>query len=183
MPQPFPDKVWAGHLKLIKWTEGGKTKRFYLIDKIAHKWHDIGQLAGLSLHQLQSIATEHRDNPINCCSAVLGKWLENPPKEYPNTWNGLIELLEDCFLSQVAKELKNALTEGKVYLMAIIINCFVCIHYTSDSENILSKFIHAITPYKLMYLTFHEKTMHRDLFGGELGDSPQPPPSKNFQLS
>ena len=33
------------HIRLIKWNnEKGETQRFFLMDKIAHKWHDIGQL-------------------------------------------------------------------------------------------------------------------------------------------
>ena len=86
------------------------------MEKIQWKWKDIGQLAGLSLAQLESIATEHRDKPIECCRAVLGKWLENPPNEYPVTWDGLIELLEDCNLTSAVDELKSALSKGKAYL-------------------------------------------------------------------
>jgi hypothetical protein len=101
-------------LKLIKWTEGGETKRFYLMEKIETKWRDIGQVAGLSLAQLESIEIEHREKPTECCRAVLGKWLENPPKEYPITWDGLIELLEDCKLTQAVKELRSVLSKANL---------------------------------------------------------------------
>ena len=111
----FPDTIRACHLKLIKWTEeGGKTKRFYLMEKIESKWRDIGQLVGLSLSQLESIAAEHRDKPTECCRAVLGRWLENPPEEYPNTWDGFLELLEDCQLTRVAEELKVILSKANL---------------------------------------------------------------------
>jgi hypothetical protein len=101
-------------LKLIKWTEGGETKRFYLMEEIDTKWRDIGLLLGLSLTQLESIEIEYRDKPTECCRAVLGKWLENPPDEYPITWNGLIDLLEDCKLTQAVKELKSVLSKANL---------------------------------------------------------------------
>ena len=84
------------------------------MEKIENKWRDIGQLAGLSLTQLESIATEHRDKPTECCRAVLGKWLENPPKGYPITWDGLIELLEDCVLTSAVKELRSVLSKANL---------------------------------------------------------------------
>lgn len=110
----FSNTIQATHLKLIKWTERGETKRFYLMEKIENKWRDIGQLTGLPLTQLESIATEHRDKPIECCRAVLGRWLDNPPSAYPTTWDGLIELLEDCQLTQVAEELKIVLIKANL---------------------------------------------------------------------
>ena len=115
-------KVQASYLELIEWNEGGKTNEYYLLEMIQYKWRDIGQLAGLSKSQLESIATKHQDKPIECCRAVLGEWLENPPKEYPITWDGLIELLEDCGVTSAVKELKIALTKGTVKYIICICN-------------------------------------------------------------
>ena len=84
------------------------------MEKIETKWRDIGQLAGLSITQLESVAIEHRDKPTEYCRAVLGKWLENPPDGYPITWDGLIELLQDCELISVVKELKSVLSKAKL---------------------------------------------------------------------
>ena len=103
------------YLKLIKW--GGETerfKRFFLMENISPNWRDIGELIGLPVSALRNIATEHRDKPLDCCRAVLGHWLENPPKEYPITWKGLIELLKDCKLGQVVSELRSILSETKL---------------------------------------------------------------------
>ena len=100
------------HLTLIKWNDAsGTTQRFYLMDRISAKWREIGKLLDLSAAQLQGIAMEHQGNQEDCCSAVLSKWMENPPREYPVSWEGLMELLEDSRLSQVVKELKTALEE------------------------------------------------------------------------
>ena len=85
------------------------------MDSIAYKWRTLGELLGLPFSKLQSLATEHRDKPEECCRAVLGQWLDNPPEEYPITWHGLLELLEDGQLGQVATELRNVLDKAKLW--------------------------------------------------------------------
>lgn len=99
-------------LNVMKWTdEGEKTQRFYLMERISSNWQDVGVLIGLSVSNL---ATEYHDKPLECCRAVLGRWLENPPKEYPITWRRLLELPEDCTLGQVASELNNVLSKSNL---------------------------------------------------------------------
>ena len=84
------------------------------MDKMSHRWRDIGQLVGVSIGQLDSISTKHREDPVECVRDVLGKWMENPPEDYPNTWSGLVELLNDCHLSTVADDLKTALSKAGI---------------------------------------------------------------------
>ena len=92
----------------------GETQKFYLMERISSKWRDIGELIGLSFERLNCLAREHHNIYIDCCRAVLGHWLENPPAEYPITWRGLIELLQDSELGQMVTELKNALSRSNV---------------------------------------------------------------------
>ena len=84
------------------------------MEKIQNRWRDIGQLVEISPSQLEAISTQHRDNPLECCRDVLGRWSENPPDDYPATWDGLIELLDDCKLTLVANELKDALSKANL---------------------------------------------------------------------
>ena len=110
----FPGRVQFRHLKLIQWRdERGETQKFNLMERISFKWRDIGELL-LSFQHLDCIAGEHCDKHIDCCQTVLHHWLENPPEEYPITWRGLIELLQDSELGQVVAELKNALSKSNV---------------------------------------------------------------------
>ena len=103
------------HLQLVKWKDRqGQTQRFYLMDVIGNKWRSVGHQLGLLPSQLEGIASQFGNNATECCRAVLGEWLENPPSDYPVTWEGLMELLEDCKLTQVAVKLKSALTEAKL---------------------------------------------------------------------
>ena len=84
------------------------------MDKISHKWQDIGIQIDLLGPRLKNIATEHRDKPIECCRDVLRQWLENPPSDYPITWRGFIELLNDCKLGQIVSELKSVLSKSNL---------------------------------------------------------------------
>ena len=103
-------------LMLIKWKDDqGTTQRFYLIDKVSMKWRTLGLLLDLSYSTLEALAEEHR-SPDDCCQAILSNWLENPPPQYPNTWKGLIELLEDSQLVEVVHELKTALEKANLTL-------------------------------------------------------------------
>jgi len=43
------------------------------------------------------------------CNKVFNYWFQNPPKGYPVTWRGFIELLEDVPFKALAEELKEAL--------------------------------------------------------------------------
>ena len=101
------------HLTLIKWKDDrGEEQLFYLGENIAYKWRTIGQLMGLAYPKLESLAQKHRDQPEECCREVLGLWLENPPKDYPTTWQGLIDLLKHSKLSEVVAQLTNALSKA-----------------------------------------------------------------------
>ena len=106
-------RITVKHLTLIKWKDdGGHVKLFYLRENIAYKWRTIGELLDLTYSKLQSLAQKHRDQPEECCREVLGLWLENPPKDYPTTWQGLIDLLKHSKLSEVAAQLRNALSKA-----------------------------------------------------------------------
>ena len=94
-------------LTLIKWNDdNGQTQRFYLTEKISHKWRDMGGLLELSFSELDNISEKHRGDPKECCRAVLKEWLDDPPPNYPTTWQGLLELLEDSQLGGIVSKLR-----------------------------------------------------------------------------
>ena len=81
------------------------------MEKISHKWQDIGELLDIPHSKLKSISMKDRGDPSECCRAVLREWMDNPPPDYPTTWQGLIDLLEDSQLGQVVSELRNVLAK------------------------------------------------------------------------
>ena len=85
---------------------------FCLTEKIADKWRTIGELLDLTYSKLQSLADEYRQEQKECCRAVLGLWLDNPSPDYPATWRGLTDLLEDSQLGEVATELRTVLSKA-----------------------------------------------------------------------
>ena len=117
-------RVQQKHLQLIKWVDArGKTQRFRLMEKISGEWRSIGTLVDLSFSQLDSIAAEHHHKQIDCCRTVLRLWMENPPEDYPATWRGLLELLCDSELRQVATDLEDVLKNSNDILKLFIAFC------------------------------------------------------------
>ena len=111
----YSEPIQPQHLTLIRWKDDqGQTQRFFLKDRISHRWRDIGELTGLLYPELDNISEKYRGDPSECCRTVLGRWLDNPPPNYPTTWQGLLELLEDSQLGQVVSELRAIL--GKASL-------------------------------------------------------------------
>jgi hypothetical protein len=107
------------HLNIIQWEdERRKVQWFYLTEKIAYKWRTIGELIGLTYSKLQRLEDKYRRRrPLESkqkeyCQAVLKLWLDNPPPDYPATWQGLMDLLENSELSEVATELRTVLSRA-----------------------------------------------------------------------
>lgn len=115
-PSYWDVKVKQTDLRLLKWTEGSSTEfeRFHLMEKIANEWQKLGDILEIEPAQLEAISSQHQKRSDECCRAVLIKWRDNPPNNYPATWGGLINLLDDCNLSKVVDELKYALIKAKV---------------------------------------------------------------------
>lgn len=83
-----------------------------MTEKISNQWRKIGKLVEISVTTLDEWWKE-TPNHEQCCDKVVGKWLQNPPDEYPATWHGLLHLLDDAEFTDLAKVLKKAL-ENKV---------------------------------------------------------------------
>lgn len=100
------------HFTVIKWKKAnGETKKFRLKSQIFHKWEEIGNLLAIPSTQLKRWSKDK--NPRECCDAVLQYWLDNPPDDYPFTWEGLYELLDDCELdTNIIEELKDAVEKS-----------------------------------------------------------------------
>ena len=99
---------------LIKWEdENGVKRELRIYSKIAHKWRQIATRLGFELGEIESVEENHHRNSARI-TAVLRQWFENAvnlpnSRRYPKSWQGLINLLEDTELGEVAGELKKAL--------------------------------------------------------------------------
>ena len=103
------------HLGLIKWKDdNGAIKELKIYSKIAHKWDVIANRLGLEPGQVKSIRSNNYDDH-NRVTDVLSHWFYNArglpnAKNYPKSWDGLINLVNDAELSEVAEELHTALS-------------------------------------------------------------------------
>ena len=96
----------SSNLTLIKWkNKRGEVQEFRVKQSIFHRWRQVGDLV-VPRQDLE--VWEKRKTDKESCEAVLSYWLDNPPRHYPATWEGLYELLNDSKLGQVAIDVKQA---------------------------------------------------------------------------
>lgn len=62
-------------------------------------------LLDLELNQLKGLSSQTVDD---CWDSVMQHWLDGGCKDYPVTWEGLYDLLEDAGYPEVARKLKEA---------------------------------------------------------------------------
>ena len=107
------------YLDQLKWWrhEHRDVKHLRLYSKISHKWELIATQLGFEPGNIDSIRRNHRDDRDRV-SAVLRQWFDNAKnlpnaRKYPKSWQGLINLLEDAELGEVATELHAALSSSQ----------------------------------------------------------------------
>ena len=104
-------------LDLIKWKdEAGIIKELRIYSKIGHKWRQIATRLGFEPGEIESVEENHNKNYFRI-TAIFGRWFENAislpnASRYAKSWQGLIHLLEDAELGEVAEELKRALNSA-----------------------------------------------------------------------
>ena len=87
-------------LSVVKWmNENGGVETFQLKSLVFHKWKDIGNLV-VPWQLLDTWAKEKDLDAKGCCDKVFSYWLDNPPRYYPVTWEGLYVLLNDSELDR-----------------------------------------------------------------------------------
>ena len=103
------------HVNLIKWRDdNGVPKELQIYSRIAHKWDVIASQLGLEPGEIKSIRSNYFDDHDRVTD-MLRRWFDDArslpnAKSYPKSWDGLIELLKDARLSEVAEELHTALS-------------------------------------------------------------------------
>ena len=101
----------------MSWTENSRKQVVRIYDESSHKWHEIGENLGIDNGILVGIGRDGRDERDRVVK-VLGKWYENAcglphGDQYPRTWGGLLKLLDDSGLGQLAKKVQKALLQQK----------------------------------------------------------------------
>ena len=109
------NNIDSAHFIVIKWKDDqGEMHKFRLMDKMKDKWEEIADLLHIPKDELSA---KYGQDTAKCCRAVLDKWMKAPPPDYPATWDGLMELLDDVELGGVLPELKTVLGKAKIYIV------------------------------------------------------------------
>jgi hypothetical protein len=100
-----------GTLILLKWKdEGGRQRRFRLMNKVAFKWRHFGLLFKQEVSDLDGWEKQYLGDNRRCWEKVMGEWLDGGgTDEYPDTWEGLVRVLEDVEYTEIARELVRVL--------------------------------------------------------------------------
>lgn len=87
-------------------TTKGKIK---VIEGVTPKWQRLGDQLEFDVcgAKLELIKTTHPNDPVACCHAMFQHWLKGNGVK-PCSWRKLIELLEDCDLEVLAKDVEAA---------------------------------------------------------------------------
>ena len=98
-------------LTLLKWIDSnGQVQRLRIRNEISSRWLEIGDLLGLDMERLEQIEVENRGHVSMCFCDVLMDWLRHDNQNnYPASWQGLAELLEDMDLPNLACWLQHAI--------------------------------------------------------------------------
>ena len=104
-------------LDQIKWKNlaSGEEGEVFIYKDAASEWRRIAGQLGLSDGEINGIHTEKLANQEQCVIAVFSKWLQNASgmkhaKIFPKSWKGLITLLNKSRLTQLAKDVKEAIS-------------------------------------------------------------------------
>ena len=98
-------------LSILKHTRSdGQVQRLRIITEVCPKWKEMGDLMGVSACRLEATEENRRGKVKECCRDVFCDWLEQEGGgNYPVTWQGVCELLEDLEFSALAKQVQQLL--------------------------------------------------------------------------
>ena len=98
-----------GQLLLLKYTKDSKRIRLNIIKEASQKWKEITEQLAPKDANLVGLLTEKHQRHEDRLRTVLAEYfLNNKPDGYTNDWDGLIELLEDVYLNELADKVREA---------------------------------------------------------------------------
>ncbi len=101
-------------LNLIKWRDSeGHEQIFRLGEMVSSKWRDLGLRLSIEPATLDIWDIQYRKDASRCWGKVMGELIASGGKgDYPSTWEGVYQLLEDIKCGGVARDLKEAVTHA-----------------------------------------------------------------------
>ena len=95
----------------MKWKdEAGEVQRLRIFQAVSEHWKDTAMLLGFKWSKMEEIERRSEGEAIRCCQLVFKDWIDGKyNSNYPKTWAGLYELIEDVELQELAERMKVAL--------------------------------------------------------------------------
>ena len=81
-----------------------------MIATVASIWKKYAIRLHFEAHDILRIEQDSRLQSVSASQQMMMEWLNGKGRQ-PTTWATVIEALEECELSQIAKDVKGALTE------------------------------------------------------------------------
>ena len=105
--------ITNAYLGRMEWIEDGQEKVVRIYNESKNMWRQIGENLGINDADLNGFEELVLDNRVR---KVLGKWQENAcglphSDKYPKTWRGLLKLLKDSDLKELAENVHKALLQ------------------------------------------------------------------------
>ena len=125
-PSPVPS-LSISNLTILRFTDqNGQDRTVKVLERISLQWEEAGNLLGLTSERLKGIEVQRRGYHRMCCRDVLVHWLHENQGDYPTTWEGVLQLLEDMDLSSCANILKknfniSGLEHGMLCLLCVML--------------------------------------------------------------
>ena len=94
----------------LKYTDEREEKNVRIIKEASHKWKDIASLICDNPNKANILEDENRGKHEHCLRQTLvDDFIHKKPMDYSHNWSGLIELLKDVDLEELAERVKHAL--------------------------------------------------------------------------
>ena len=96
-------------LLILKYTDKGEVRKVRIIKEASHKWKDIASLICVS-NKVRELEDEHQGKHDCLRQTLVDDFIIKKPADYSHSWSGLIELLKDVDLEELAERVKHALS-------------------------------------------------------------------------
>ena len=97
---------------ILEYTEKGKKRKICIIKEASHQWKVIASLLCDNPNKVSKLEEKHWGDHDDCLRQTLvDDFINKKPADYSHNWSGLIELLDNVDLEELAERVKHALLQ------------------------------------------------------------------------
>ena len=106
------EKPTPQDLELLKYTKKDKQQkvRLKIIKRASHKWKDIAALICKDTNKIYKLEQMYHMDPVECLRQIFREdFIYRKPTRYSQSWDGIIELLNDVDQDELAEEVEHVI--------------------------------------------------------------------------